>query len=229
MLEILVQRGNLPPPPQNDVVNDTDEFMFHCVAEVEDDEGEVEIMFVEAGGVEQQQRTAKSTRDAAKETMKRRKTTIGFHHGTLNPLPSDFVGYPRMNLQQMISMWLMGSSSEGIIALRQLNSKNVNYFDKEGANLSRMRRLMAAVEHYARLRGVWKPDKVKCSEYWNGATMTKLWEGVWFDLKPLLETVTTSKDTSKPTTKHKSRPGDLRWRSCHDKLADAGIFKGLGI
>ena len=28
---------------------------------------------------------------------------------------------------------------------------------------------------------------------------------------------------------HKSRAGELSWRTCHDKLNKKGVFKGLGI
>lgn len=37
---------------------------------------------------------------------------------------------------------------------------------------------MAVIEHYAKLRGVWKPEKnVKCHR--NGETVTNLWDGIW--------------------------------------------------
>ena len=77
-------------------------------------------------------------------------------------------------------------------------------------------------------RGVWKPRHVKSEEYWNGVTITKLWEGICGDLLPLMETVTNYDDASKPSSKHESRPGDLRWRTCHDRLAKE-VFKRLEI
>jgi hypothetical protein len=134
--------------------------------------------------------------------------------------------YPQMSFQQLMSMWLMGSSAEGITALRLLNSKMVRHFDKEVVKLSRMRRLMAAVEHFAKIHGVWRPPKAE--NYWNGATITRLWDGVWSDLKPFFETIT-KYDDDKPDSNHKSRCGALRWRTCHDKLKKRKVFKDLGI
>jgi hypothetical protein len=233
MLETLVNRGNLPPVlpgVEQPNVTSPDIIEFECQANEEDEDEEVEITFEDAAYIHQKHLAAKTTREAAKLKMRKRKVTIGFHHhhGVLTPLPSDFVEYPQMNLQQLITMWLMGSPSEGIIALRQLNSKTVGYFDKEGANLSKMRRVMCAVEHFGNERGVWKPWHVKSEDYWNGVTITKLWEGICGDLLPLMETVTNYDDASNPSSKHKSRPGDLRWRTCHDRLAKE-VFKLLEI
>ena len=86
--------------------------------------------------------------------MKKRKMTVGFHHGVLSTLPSTLKAYPEMNLESLINMWLMGSASEGITALGFLNSSMVRHFDKEGMRLSRMRRLMKVVEIFAKKRGV---------------------------------------------------------------------------
>jgi hypothetical protein len=43
-----------------------------------------------------------------------------------------------------------------------------------------------------------------------------------------METVTNYDDASKPSSKHTSRPGDLRWRTCHDRLAKE-VLKRLEI
>jgi hypothetical protein len=229
MLNTLVQRGNLPPPTQQEAGEaSVEEFVeFNCQADVEDDDNYVVEISFEESNIEQNNRASRLANDAAKRQMKKRKVSVGYHHGVLTTLPQTMVEYPAMNLQQLMSMWLMGSPSEGITALRQLNSKMVGYFDKEGAKLSRMRRLMGAVEHFAKLRGVWRPDHAQ--NYWNGGTVTRLWEGVWDDMKPFLETVTKYDEEDKPDSTHKSRCGDLRWRTCHDKLLKCGVFKELGL
>jgi hypothetical protein len=74
-----------------------------------------------------------------------------------------------MTLVQLIHLYLMGSPSEGVAALSLCNSAHVGHFDKEGINLSRMKRVMKVVEHYAKGRGVWKPLSTG-SDYWNGET-----------------------------------------------------------
>jgi hypothetical protein len=99
--------------------------------------------------------------------------------------------------------------------------------NKEGMNLSRMRRVIKVVEHYAKRRGVWKP-LTGGSDYWNGETVTKVWDGVWKDMLPLLATWT-SFDDGREDSDHKSRVGDISWRTCHNKLYSTGVYKSLGI
>ena len=132
-----------------------------------------------------------------------------------------------MNLVQLFPMWLMGCPADGVAALRYLDSLQVGHFDKEGQKLSRMRRVMRVVEHFARMRGVWKPNNA--NNYWNGKTVTTLWNGVWNDLKPYLLTVT-SYDDGRPDSTHKSRCGEITWRTCHERFSGRrGLFRQLGI
>lgn len=230
MLETLVDRTSVPPPApaaEDDVTAD-ELIEFNCQALIEDEDDDIDITFEEAtGNIHQVNEAIQAASDTAKRQMKKRKMSVGFHHGRLTTLPRTMKDYPEMNLQQLMSMWLMGSPAEGITALRQLNSKMVGYFDKGGAKLSRMRRVMSVVEHYARIRRVWRPPNT--DNYWNGGTITRLWDGVWCDLKPFLQTITRYADEDKPDSTHKSRCGDLRWRTCHDKLNKRGVFNKLGL
>jgi hypothetical protein len=132
-----------------------------------------------------------------------------------------------MTMVQLIHLYLMGSPSEGVAALRLCNSAHVGHFDKEGRNLSRMKRVIKVVEHYAKRRGVWKP-LTGGSDYWNGETVTKVWDGVWKDMLPLLATRTIF-DDGREDSDHKSRVGDISWRTCHNKLFSKGVYKSLGI
>ena len=139
----------------------------------------------------------------SKETqkqMKHWKLTVGYHHGKLTPLSLNWK-YPKMNLVQLIQMWLMGCPADGVAALRYLDSSQVGHFDKEGHKLSQMRRVMRVIQHFACRRGIWKPNNAK--EYWNGKTVTTLWNEVWGDLKSYLLTVTTYEDGRQDST-HKS-------------------------
>jgi hypothetical protein len=157
---------------------------------VEEEDETVEITFEEQGTTEAMKE--KIIRRQTQQQMKHRKLTVGYHHGRLNPLPQNWK-YPKINLVQLIHMWLMGCPADGVAALRYLDSSQVGHFDKEGQKLSRMRRVMRVVEHFARMRGVWKPKNAK--EYLNGKTVTTLWNGVWNDLKPYLLTVTSYEDS----------------------------------
>jgi len=160
-----------------------------------------------------------------KEQLGKRTMTIGYHQGHLNPLPASW-HYPEniMNMVQMITLYQMGSPSDGVPPLKVLAAPQVNHFDKEGATLSRMRRVMNVVKHFGEQRGVWKPHNV--TNFWNGGTVTKLWDGIWNDVKPYLVT-----RTDKPTgvTYHKSRTGALAWRTGHDKFRKFGLFEQLDI
>ena len=73
---------------------------------------------------------------------------------------------------------------------------------------------MGVIEHYGKLRNVLKPSNAK--DFWNGETVTQLWDGIWDDIKENLVTVTKYNDDT-PTSMHKSCIGSLAQRTCHDK------------
>ena len=86
---------------------------------------------------------------------------------------------------------------------------------------------MKVVEHFARTRSVWKPLTAG-PDYWDGETATKVWDGVWKDLLPLLVTCTTY-DDGREDSWHKSRVGDISWQTCHNKFLDGGVFKSFSV
>ena len=88
-----------------------------------------------------------------------------------------------------------------------------------------MRHVMKVVEHFARTQSVWKPWTA-CPDYWDGETVTKMRDGVWKDLLPLLVTCTTY-DDGREDSWHKSRVGDNSWQTCHNRLLDGGVFKSV--
>ena len=227
-IDLLISRLDTPrevvPCPNTQVPNDEDGDPFFF--ETCDVDEEVVITFEECLTASQQESAQKSKAAETRRQLKRRKLTVGFHHGKLTVLPASWK-YPKMNLVQLIHLYQMGSPSEGITALRLCKSSDVNHFDKEGRNLSRMRRVMKVVEHYARTRSVWKPLNAG-SDYWDGETVTKLWDGVWKDLFPQLVTCTTY-DDEREDSWHKSRVGDISWRTCHNKFLDGGVFKSLSV
>lgn len=51
-----------------------------------------------------------------------------------------------MNVVQLITIFQMGVPSEDVPPLKLLNSKNVNHFDSQGCNLSRMKRFMKLIK-----------------------------------------------------------------------------------
>ena len=73
-----------------------------------------------------------------------------------------------------------------------------------------MWRFMGVIEHYGKLRNVWKPSNAK--DFWNGETVTCCWGGIWDDIKENLVTVTQYNDGT-PTSMHRSHSGSLAWRT----------------
>ena len=55
-----------------------------------------------------------------------------------------------------------------------------------------------------------------------------MWDGAWKDLLPLLVTCTTY-DDGREDSWHKSRAGDISWRTRHNKFLDGGIFNSFSV
>ena len=64
--------------------------------------------------------------------------------------------------------------------------------------------------------------------FWNGETVTRLWDGIWDDIKENM-VIATQYDDGRQTSMHKSHSGSLAWRTCHDKLLKRGVFKELKL
>jgi hypothetical protein len=161
------------------------------------------------------------------EQRKKQGAVIGYHHGRLNALPALFRYPEKMNLIQMMTLYLMGNPKERVIALRYCRAPDVTHFDKGGQRLARMHRVMKVVKHFGKKRKVWQP-RGNGQNYWNGKTVTKLWDEVWVDLRRYLLTVTETGD-GKPDSFHKTRSSAFTYRTCYDKFDRAGLFKELGI
>jgi hypothetical protein len=165
-------------------------------------------------------------RQRAQEQYTQRRFKAGYSKGRWTTVPNGWVYPEKMNLIQMITLYLMGNPAEHVPPLKTLSAKDVKDCDPAGADLSRMKRFMKAVKYFACKRGVWKP--LTATAYWNGETVTKLWDGVWNDLMPHLLTITQLK--SGRISHHKSRVCTLSWRTMHDKLMGVGgLFDQLQI
>ena len=60
------------------------------------------------------------------EQKKKSKFMVGYNHGKLNILPSNY-HFPPMNFSQLIVNWLLGSVSENVPPLWTLSSKEVKH------------------------------------------------------------------------------------------------------
>ena len=71
-------------------------------------------------------------RERTAKQIKRRKVTVGYHHGRFNVLPSSW-RYPKGGtVIQLITLWLIGNKKEHVQALRKINNCDVAHFDKGG-------------------------------------------------------------------------------------------------
>ena len=170
----------------------------------------------------------KAIKEKTQKQLKERKKSFvacGFHHGHLNPLPASWK-YPKgLRLFQMITVFLMGSPSEGVPALKFVKRAHVLHFDKGGLSLSKMKRVMKVVQHFGELRGFWP---TKAHKFWNGKTITELWDGIWDDIKPYCLTKMKG-GVGISDLYHKSCVAELSWTTCHDKFVKTGLYKQPGI
>ncbi len=87
----------------------------------------VVITFEESLTAAQQDSARKSRVAETRRQLKRKKLTVGFHHGKLTALPASWK-YPKMNLVQLIHLCQMWSPSEGITALCLCKSSGEGIF-----------------------------------------------------------------------------------------------------
>ena len=204
----------LPAPFIRDVEEeDNDDHNQELTFRFGEDEDYLEEVVVEAGVLDEQALDI-AIKKRRKEILSQRRRvgmTVGFHNGVLNPLLPDWKYPNKMNLREMISLWLMGAPNDDVPPLRVLIASQVNHFDSGGRNLNQMKSVMDIVEHVGSLRGVWRPDRQP--NYWNGMTVNKLWDGIEADIRPHCATVTTVGDS---ISTHKTR--ERSWRTDSDKL-----------
>ena len=150
---------------------------------------------------------------------------VGLHHGKLSTLPSMWQYPTKLSLIQMMTLYLIGNKSEKVLPLKLLKAPDVSHFDEGGQKLARMHRVMKAVKHFGKRRNVWKPRNK--SKYWNGETVTKLWDEIWVDLRRHLLTNTDMGDGT--NSDHKTRAAEFTYRTCYDKFSKSGLFKELGV
>ena len=67
-------------------------------------------------------------REVSVEKTKKRKFTVGYHHGKLNYLPSNYQ-FPLTACFQLIENWLLGILFNNVIPLFNLSSKEVNHIN----------------------------------------------------------------------------------------------------
>lgn len=185
-------------------------------------------------------------RNKSRAIVKARGFTLGFHHSKLTPLPADW-RYPEgMNLIQLLDLWLVGIPAENIPPMGKISTQLIFHFDAKGRNYSKMKQVMMFVERCGRIKGAF-------TKKWDGGAVTRLWDAVWEDLSPFMSTrtvmctgddnagrminsalstntattvhATTDADTDGSISLHKSRMGQVSWRTIYNKMEGQGLFK----
>jgi hypothetical protein len=177
----------------------------------------VEFTFEEVQEIQEQARDA-AAKERSKQLLENRKQNgivVGVHNGIITPLLPTWRYPERMTLQQMISLWLVGIRTEHVPPFRFIFPKQVRHFDKDAKRFHDMRACMKIIERIAVRKGVWRPPNF-AGEFWNGVTVTKLWDGISIEILPHLRTVT--KSDGKADSYHKSKPFCLAWRTAFKKL-----------
>ena len=82
---------------------------------------------------------------------------------------------------------------------------------------------MSKVKEIVREDKVWGPYS-----QWDSETVTKLWSTILCKLDPYLRTKT-QRDKNSSTTYHKSRQGQITWRTCYNRIYAEGLLKGNKI
>ena len=77
--------------------------------------------------------------------VKRRKFTIGMHHGRLNPLPADFK-FPSQTLQQLVVNYLLGDSAKNSPPYSLFSPDYFRHCKSDLKSLSMMKKLMNHVK-----------------------------------------------------------------------------------
>ena len=187
----------------------------------EDDNMDIDLTFefdVDEGTMDQ----LKAKR--MKELLKARQYTCGNHHGKFNPLPSSWRYPNKMTFIDLINLWLLGGGKElNVPPFMLLSPENVKHFDRRGKRFSKYKQVMKFVEKYGREKDVWL--KTTKTNRWNGKAVTDLWNAIWEDFKPYMQTKTLL--SMGDVSEHKSRTGEIAAITVYEKLVVVGEMQGI--
>ena len=162
-------------------------------------------------------------RQKTSKQMKSRTLTMGYHHGKLNPLTSKWQYTNNCTVIQLMNLWLIGNRKENVPPLAIAGAYLVSHINNGSRIFSKMRQVMSKAEEIGQEGKFWVPYI-----QWGGESVTKLCSTIWCKLDPYLRTKT-QRDKISSTTYHKSRQGQIAWRTCYNKMYAEGLFKGNKI
>ena len=154
----------------------------------------------------------RTCRIKAKQVMRKRQLTMGFHHGKLQVLPPRWK-FPKMNTKQLIDNWYVGNAREKIPPLALLSHHDVAHLGTPKnpslgkVKMRQMRLVMSLIERYARIERCYIADKGK----WTTEYARIMWEKV---------------DTKYIGARFggKNRNAELSWKTLYNKMMKAKAF-----
>lgn len=188
----------------DDVDDVTDDFF------VIEDEGIVdERSLTEKESAEEQSLRLKRNLEQSSRVVKKRKLTIGYHHGKLCMLPPHW-DFPSMNTKQLFESWLL-PGNKGFPPYSQFTDAFVSHIPRASQKLRQMRATMSIIERWAKEKNCWVPGPS-----WKIREVNQLWSNVESNIYALLKS---------------NRKCQLSWKTVFNKMSAAELFpnsKGKG-
>ena len=103
-----------------------------------------------------------------------------------------------------------------------LSPENVKHFDRGGKRFSKYKQVMKFVRKYGHEKDVWLTTTK--TNRWNGKAVTDLWNAIWEDFKPYMQTKTLL--SMGDVSEHKSRTGEIAAIKVYEKTVVAGEMRG---
>jgi hypothetical protein len=157
---------------------------------------------------EEKQLHQKKKHEVAISSVRKRKLTMGCHHGMLTPLPQDWE-FPSMTWTQLIFNWFLGNTEENLPPLVNLDSRMVRHCNKGTGNKMRsnMAALMRVVEREAREKGCWVQKKQK----WTNLAIQEMIDTIRLDF-------------INKYLKNSNRQAEASWSTVYVRMSQMGIF-----
>lgn len=150
----------------------------------------------------------KRKHEVAISSVKRRRLTMGCHHGMLMPLPQDWE-FPSMTWTQLIFNWFLGNTEDNLPPLVNLDSRMVRHCNKGTGNKMRsnMAALMRVVEMEAREKGCWVEKKEK----WTNLAIQEMIDKIRLDF-------------INKYLKNSNRQSEASWSTVYVRMSRMGVF-----
>jgi hypothetical protein len=128
---------------------------------------------------EEREVVRRNRRERGEGAVKRRRLTVGFHHGKLQILPPHW-NFPNMTIRQLIENWFVGNVREKVPPYALLKGNHVAHIKTEKnkkagqIKLRMMRLVMSNVIEHAKSEGCWAENK----QDWTIEFTARMWERI---------------------------------------------------